>query len=332
MTQVLVLSAEDVARLLPMGACIDLMRDALASLAKGNALVPLRLVMRMPDASGFLGLMPGYIAPADTGDGALGMKAVSVFPGNAQRGIDTHQGAVLLFEADTGRLSALMDGGTITAIRTAAVSGVATEVLARRDAADLAVLGAGVQARTHLEAIAAVRPLRRARVWSRTAEHARALVEEEGSKYRFTVEVSPSAEAAVQGADIVATVTASPEPVLQRSWLKSGVHINAVGSSIPTTRELDSATITDGRLFVDRRESALNEAGDVLIPMKEGKITAAHIVAELGEVIVGKDQGRRSAEELTIFKSLGLSVEDVAAAAFVAREARRQGLGQTVKM
>jgi ornithine cyclodeaminase len=174
--------------------------------------------------------------------------------------------------------------------------------------------------------------LRLARVWSRTPEHARALVEQAGSKYGFAVEVAPSAEVAVRGADIVATVTASPEPVLRRDWLKPGVHINAVGSSIPTTRELDSATVADARLFVDRRESALNEAGDVLIPLREGKITAEHIVAELGEVIVGKAQGRRSAEELTVFKSLGLSVEDVASAAFIAREARRRGVGQTVRM
>ena len=332
MTDVLVLSAKDVAQLLPMRSCIDVMRDALAALARGKALVPLRLVMRMPDASGFLGLMPGYIAGDSKGDGALGMKAVSVFPGNASRGIDTHQGAVLLFEADTGRLSALMDGGTITAIRTAAVSGVATDLLAKDEAAELAILGAGVQARTHLEAIAAVRPLRRARIWSRTSEHAAALVRQEAPKYQFTIEAAPSPEAAVRDADIVATVTATQEPVLQRSWLKPGAHINAVGSSIPTTRELDSATVAAARLFVDRRESALNEAGDVLIPMREGMITAEHIVAELGEVIIGKSKGRRSADELTLFNSLGLSVEDVASAAFIVREAHRRGIGQTVSM
>ncbi|HLB77127.1 MAG TPA: ornithine cyclodeaminase family protein, partial [Candidatus Dormibacteraeota bacterium] len=156
--QVLVLSAEDVWRLLPMPACIAVMRDALAALARGKALVPLRMVMRMPDGSGFLGVMPGQLSADGDRAGALGMKAVSVFPGNASRGIDTHQGAVLLFEADTGRLSALMDGATITAIRTAAVSGVATDLLARRDATELAILGAGVQARTHLEAIASIRP------------------------------------------------------------------------------------------------------------------------------------------------------------------------------
>src|SRR2546425_4286969 len=216
--QVLVLSADDVWRLLPMPACIAVMRDALAALARGKALVPLRMVMRMPDGSGFLGVMPGQMSAHGDQPGTLGMKAVSVFPGNASRGIDTHQGAVLLFEADTGRLSALMDGATITAIRTAAVSGVATDLLARRDATELALLGAGVQARTHLEAIAAVRPLRKVRIWSRNAQHATALASELRPRFQVSIEAAASPEAAVRAADIVATVTASPEPILERGW------------------------------------------------------------------------------------------------------------------
>jgi alanine dehydrogenase len=330
--EVLVLNGEQVAELMPMPECIKVMRDALAALARGEALVPLRTVMRVPGVSGFLGLMPGYISPRAGQEGALGMKAVSVFPSNAQRGIDTHQGAVLLFEADTGRLSALMDGAAITAIRTAAVSGVATDVLARRDASELAILGAGVQARTHIEAIAAVRPLRRVRIWSRNAEHATALAAELRRRFGFPIEAAPSAEAAVREADIVATVTASPEPILQRAWLKEGVHINAVGSSIPTSREIDTATMVAARLFVDRRESALAEAGDLLIAMGEGAVKGDHVQAELGEVIIGKNPGRRSPRELTLFKSLGLAVEDVASAAYIARRARETGTGQTVTM
>jgi ornithine cyclodeaminase len=329
---VLVLNGEQVAELMPMPECIKVMRDALAALARGEALVPLRTVMRVPGVSGFLGLMPGYISPRAGQEGALGMKAVSVFPGNAQRGIDTHQGAVLLFEADTGRLSALMDGAAITAIRTAAVSGVATDVLARPDASELAILGAGVQARTHIEAIAAVRPLRRVRIWSRNAEHAAALAAELRRRFGFPIEAAPSAEAAVREADIVATVTASPEPILQRAWLKEGVHINAVGSSIPTSREIDTATMVAARLFVDRRESALAEAGDLLIAIGEGAVKGDHVQAELGEVIIGKNPGRRSPRELTLFKSLGLAVEDVASAAYIARRARETGTGQTVTM
>src|SRR6266550_6547287 len=208
--EVLVLSGADVTRLLPMPECIQVMRDALTALARGEALVPLRMIMRIPGASGFLGLMPGYVAPSERRDGALGLKAVLVFPANAQRGIDTHQGAVLLFEADTGRLTAMMDGAAITAIRTAAVSGVATDLLARPDSVELAILGAGVQARTHLEAIAAVRPLRKVRIWSRNAEHAAALASELRPRFPFPIEVAASREAAVRAADIVATVTASP--------------------------------------------------------------------------------------------------------------------------
>ena len=329
---VLVLNREEVTRLLPMPECIKLMRDALAALARGEALVPLRTVMRVPGVGGFLGLMPGYISPREGQEGALGLKAVSVFPGNANRGIDTHQGAVLLFEADTGRLSALMDGAAITAIRTAAVSGVATDLLARRAATDLAILGAGVQARTHMEAIAAVRPLRRARIWSRNPEHAAGLAAELRPQYGFPIVAVPSAEAAVREADIVATVTASAEPILQRAWLKEGVHINAVGSSIPTSREIDTATMAAARLFVDRRESALAEAGDLLIAMREDAVMGDHVQAELGEVIVGKNAGRRSPSELTLFKSLGLAVEDVASAAYIVRRARETRTGQTVKM
>ncbi|HET9848634.1 MAG TPA: ornithine cyclodeaminase family protein [Candidatus Dormibacteraeota bacterium] len=329
---VLVLSAEGVARLLPMQDCIRVMREALAALAEGKALVPLRLVMRLPDARGFLGLMPGYLAPDDGQPGALGMKAVCVFPGNADRGLDTHQGVVILVEADTGRLSAVMDGGAITAIRTAAVSGVATEVLAREDATELAILGAGVQARTHLEAMAAVRQLRRVRIWSRNPGHAEKLAAETRGRYPGAIEAVPTAEAAVRGADVVVTVTASPEPVLAHAWLKPGAHVNAVGSSTPNARELDTDTVAAARLVVDRRESALNEAGDILIPMREGVFGADHIQAELGEVLIGKHRGRKSSDDLTVFKSLGLAVEDVASAAFIAKRAREAGIGQTVQM
>jgi ornithine cyclodeaminase len=327
---VLVLSAGDVTKLMPMRECIGVMREALAALARGEAMMPLRLVMRFPE--GFLGVMPGQVSAGNGRDGALGLKAVSVFPGNAARGLDTHQGAVLLLEADTGRLSAVMDGGAITAIRTAAVSGVATDLLARPEAAELAILGAGAQARTHLDAIASVRKLRRVRVWSRNPDHASELVAQQGEHREFPLEAATTAEEAVRDADIVTTVTASPTPVLQRGWLKAGAHINAVGSSTPAAREVDTETMAAARLIVDRRESALKEAGDLLIPMREGALTADHIQAELGEVIIGARPGRQAADQLTLFKSLGLAVEDVASAAYLAREARAKGVGQTVKM
>lgn len=329
--EVLVLSEEDVEALLPMNDCISVMREALSALARGDAFQPLRMVMRMPDGAGFLGLMPGHIAPSSP-VGGLGVKAVTVFSGNAARGIDTHQGAVLLFEPDTGRLSALMHGGAITAIRTAAVSGAATDALAPAEAGELAILGAGVQARTHLSAMAAVRRLRKVRVWSRTNERAERFAAEQAQQYGFPIEAVPSAEAAVRPADLVVTVTASREPVLMRSWLRPGVHINAVGSSQPATRELDGATVGAARVFVDRRESAVNEAGDLILAAREGAFNLDRIEAELGEVLIGTHRGRRSAEEITLFKSLGLAVEDVASASFVVRRALERGVGQRVTL
>jgi ornithine cyclodeaminase len=331
-SDLLVLSEQDVYRLLPMRECIAVMADALASLAEGAAYQPLRSVMRLPDGSGFLGLMPGQILKHDGKPAGLGLKAVAVFPGNAARGIDTHQGGVLLLDGETGRLVAVMDGAAVTAIRTAAVSGVATDRLARKDAGEVAILGAGVQAHTHLEAVAAVRPIRRVRIWSRTAQRARNLVAEESHRYGFPIEAVDTAEAAARDADIIVTVTASPDPILQAGWVKPGAHINAVGSSLPSARELDTACVVCSRLFVDRRESALAEAGDLLIPMKEGAITPAHIVAELGDVIIGRHPGRKSPDEVTLFKSLGLAVEDVAAAAYVVGQAHTTGAGTTVSM
>src|SRR5438874_4484131 len=330
--EVLVLSEADVYRTLPMRDCIGVMREALGALASGNAYAPLRMVVRLPDGSGLLAIMPGQMSGGDGARPALGMKAVAIFPGNAARGIDTHQGAVLLLDADTGRLSAVMDAAAVTAIRTAAVSALATDLLARKDAQDLAILGAGVQARTHLEAIAAVRPLRRARVWSRTAERAHNLVTEERHRYAFPVEAMPTAEAAVHEADIIVTVTASPEPVLLGAWVRRGAHVNAVGSALPTARELDTACVCAARIFVDRRESALAEAGDLLIPIREGALRPEQIVGELGQVVTGQVVGRRSDDELTLFKSLGLAVEDVAAAAFVVQRAQDARTGTRVPM
>ena len=328
--ELLALTERDVYDLLPMRDCIRIMAEALAALAEGRAFLPLRSVMSIPDGRGVLAMMPGFLWGDGRSGAALGFKAVSVFPGNTERGVDTHQGTVALLDADTGELRAVMDGGAVTAIRTAAVSAVATDRLARPDAVTAAILGAGVQARTHLEALASVRPLRGVRVWSRKPERAREFVALHRSPYRFPVEAVPTAEAAVREADIVTTVTASPEPVLSRSWLKPGAHINAVGSSRPGARELDTATVAAARVFVDSRESAMAEAGDLLIPIKEGAIAADHIVAELGEVVAGKQPGRRSPEEITLFKSLGLAIEDVAAAAFVARHAKQARRGRSV--
>jgi ornithine cyclodeaminase/alanine dehydrogenase-like protein (mu-crystallin family) len=273
-------------------------------------------------------VMPAYVGAPK----ALGAKVITVFPDNHGTSLDSHQGAVLLFEADHGRLVAVMDASSITAIRTAAVSGLATRLLARRDATEVAILGTGVQARTHLEAMCAVRPVKRARVWSRNAGAVLEFAARESGLRGVTVEPARSAREAVEGAEIVCTVTSSREPVLAGEWLASGAHVNAVGASLPFARELDTAAVARGRLYVDRRESALNEAGDFLIPKREGAIGDDHIVGELGELVLGRIPGRRSESEVTIFKSLGLAVEDVAAAHFLYERARRDGRGTSVEL
>lgn len=306
-----------------MSDCIEVMAGALSALDRGAAVNPLRSALFLPDRSGLLGMMPAYLGEPP----ALGIKAVTVFPGNHDTGLDSHQGVVLLFEPAQGRLLAVVDASEITAIRTAAVSGLATRLLARERAGDLAILGSGVQARTHLEAMAAVRTLRRVRVWSRHKEHAERFAQT-GPGAR--IEVADTAREAVEGADLICTTTSSSTPVLEGEWLAPGAHVNAVGSSIAAARELDTAAIARARLFVDRRESTLNEAGDFLIPKREGAVTDAAIVAELGELLAGAD-GRLSGTEVTIFKSLGLGVEDLAAAEYVYQQATRGGAGEVVE-
>jgi ornithine cyclodeaminase len=263
---------------------------------------------------------------------AIGLKALTVFPGNEGTAYDSHQGAVLLFDGEHGRLLAILDASAVTAIRTAAVSGVATRVLAREDASDLALLGTGVQADSHLEAMLLARPVRRVRAWSRDPGHVRAFVERSRRRHGIDLEPAVDARSAVEGADIVCTVTSSREPVVKGEWLAAGAHVNAVGASLPTARELDSEAVARARLFVDRRESALSEAGDFLIPRREGRFGDDHIQAELADVLLGRHQGRGSARELTIFKSLGLAAEDVAAARLVYARAVAEGAGTWVEL
>jgi ornithine cyclodeaminase len=324
-SELLVLAHDDVKRLLPMEDCIELMAEVLADLARGAVWQPLRFVVRPPDEPSLMGLMPAHRSQPQP---AYGLKIVCIFPGNPARGLDAHQGGVLLFDGETGAPRALLDASAVTEIRTAAVSGVATRLLARADATELAILGSGVQARSHLEAMAKVRPFARARVWSRTAEHARALAAEASAP--FPVEAVPSAEEAVRGADVVVTATSSREPIVERAWLEPGTHVNAVGSSIPTARELDAETVAAASLFADTRESMLNEGGDYLLAVREAGIGREHIRAELGELLVGAHEGRRSPDELTVFKSLGIGVEDLAAAELVYARARESGGGTAV--
>ena len=325
MSELLVLSYDDVKRLLPMENCIELMAQALADLARGESWQPLRFVVRPPEEQSLMGLMPAHHSGSQS---AYGLKTVCIFPDNPARGLDAHQGGVMLFDGETGELRALVDASAVTSIRTAAVTGVATRALARENSRVLAIIGSGVQARPHLEATAKVCPFEQARVWSRTPEHAQAFAAE--AEAPFPVEAAESAEEAVRGADVVVTVTSAREPVVERDWLAPGAHVNAVGSSIPTARELDSATIAAAAVFVDRRESTLNESGEYLTAIEEAGIGPDHIRAELGEVLIGSYEGRSSDDELTVFISLGLAVEDLAAAEYLYQRARDEGVGSVV--
>lgn len=322
----LVLSYEDVSRLLPMTECIEVMEEALRELARGEMYLPLRFVVRPPEAAGFMGLMPSYRGGARP---AFGLKAINVIPDNPRlRGLDAHQGGVLLSDGATGEPVAFLNASAITEIRTAAVSAVATRALARPGVRELAVLGAGVQARSHLEAMAALGGFERARVWTRTAEHAGKLARE--ADVPFQVEAVGSAQEAVRGADVIVTATAATEPVLRREWVADGAHINAVGACLPHIRELDTQTVADAAFFTDRRESAEQEAGDFVLAQQEGAIGPDHIRAELGEVVAGMAAGRSSDDEITIFESLGIAIEDLAAADHVVRRARAEGVGTEV--
>ena len=326
--QILVLNAADVEQLLTMEDCIELMAETLAELANGNFHQPLRMVVRPPKAIGLLGLMPAYRM---SNPALYGLKAICVFPENPRLGKDAHQGSVMLFSGETGELLALMNASAITAIRTAAVSGVATRLLARFDAARLAIIGSGVQARTHLAAIACVREIESARVVSRNRQHADEYAATMSERFSVPIEPVTTVREAIDGADIIVTATNSHEPVIDRGWISPGAHINAVGTHSAASREIDGATMAAARVFVDRRESAINEAGDYVLALKEGLITEDSILGELGEVLVGTKPGRLTRDEITLFKSLGLAVEDLACAQFLFEKGRDEGCGTWVE-
>jgi ornithine cyclodeaminase len=317
----LVLKQEEVERLLDMEGCIAAMEGALAALARGEVDMPLRFMFAPANSPSIIGLMPAFRG----GDDPLySLKTVCVFPDNPKRGLDAHQGTVTLFDGETGVVRAVMNASAITAIRTAAVSAVATRLLAREGARKLGILGAGVQARSHLEAIPRVRKFEEIVLYSPTPGHAAGLAEE------FGAGVAGSAEDAVRDADVVVTATNAAAPVLELSWLNEGAHVNAVGGRPPQMTELGPQTLAAAALFVDRRESAENEAGDYRGALEAGAIGPDHIRAEIGEVLIGAKPGREDEAQLTIFRSLGLAVEDLAAAEYVVQRARETGAGTEV--
>ncbi len=288
-----------------MPNCIDSMEMMFRSVSTGEATMLERSILPLSGGKGHLVIMP-----ASQKD-VLSAKVMTIFNGNARTSFETIQGAVLIFEAKNGRLLGIIDSARLTAIRTAAVSALATKILARTDATNLALLGSGTQAAAHLEGMSFARNISKVRIWSRNQDHAKRLARKVAS---LDVKFVNSVQDAVKDADIICTATSSPVPIVSREWLSDGCHINAIGAYSETTRELDTKTVEDSRLYVDSREAALKEAGDFLIPRKEGAITDEHIVGDLSELITRRVKGRTSHSDITLFKSVGLAVEDAAAA------------------
>jgi ornithine cyclodeaminase/alanine dehydrogenase-like protein (mu-crystallin family) len=331
--KLLVLSGPVIRELVGYADCADAVRAGLLALAEGRADQPLRTVVRLSGAAGILGLMPSYLNGDDGVYGAGGyvIKAITITPGNPALGLDSHQGVVLLSSAQTGEPVALLNASAITELRTAAASVVATGLLARAGASELAIAGTGVQARAHVLALAAARPLTAIRVAGRDAARARQFAAELSELTGLPVTGCATVAEAVAGAGIVVTATSSARPVLRREWLAPGAHVNAVGACLPGDRELDTATVAGSWFVTDRRESAEAESGDYRLALAEGAIGPGHLRAELGEILAGTAPGRTSPDQLTVFESLGLAVEDQAAAALAVRKATESGAGQWVE-
>jgi ornithine cyclodeaminase/alanine dehydrogenase-like protein (mu-crystallin family) len=325
---VLIADQKLVTELFTMDEAIGVMRRALLMLERGDVVMPLRTMLSLPGGDRVMGLMPSYAGELE----AVGVKVVAAFPENLGTEYDTHQGVVLYFDTQRGLLRAIVDATSITAIRTAAVSGVATDLLARPEAGDLAIIGAGTQARTHLQAMNAVRSLRRVRVFSLPPGSAEKFAIRESRSHGLPVEVAATVAEAVAGADIICTTTTAAEPVLRGEWVSPGAHINAVGAYTPFTRELDSPLVVGARLYADRRESLLREAGEFLVPKGEGLIGDDHVVGEIGEVLAGKAPARTSPEQITLFKSLGIAIEDLASACHIYEKAQKLDRGTWVEI
>jgi alanine dehydrogenase len=322
----LILSETDVRHLLSMDDLIQSMESALAEFSSGRTQQPLRTVLEIGPGHAFFGVMPAFM-PAS---GALGTKLVTVFGTNPALGLPSHLATILLMDSTTGELLSVMDGRYITEARTAAVSAVSARLLAREDAGVLAILGSGVQARSHLRAFSHVRALRDVRVWSPSEIHRRGCAEEMHREIAVPVSPVATVREAVDGADLVVLATAAREPILRSEWIADGAHIAAVGACRPDQREIETGLIKRARVFVDSRTGALAEAGDLVLPIREGAIDASHIAGELGQLAAGAVAGRQSPGEVTLFKSLGMAVEDVAAAHLAYQRATERGLGRGI--
>ena len=324
--KVRVIPGEDVRRLLSYEDCVPAVDSAMRAVSAGRVAMPLRTGMPLPSGAGVLGMMPGYLGDPD----CFGIKLVSLFPGNQALGLSSHLGLYLLYEARNGRPVAMLEAGSLTAIRTAAASVVATRALARREARTLALIGTGEQAVAHLEAFQSVRPFDRIVVWGRRSEATARLADHARSLGDAAVEVASDVREALRLADVVCTVTSAREPVLRGADVRAGTHLCLVGASFPDRREVDDDCVARSRYYVDYRGSALAQAGELLHAIGAGRVSESHIVAEIGEVLDGRVPGRRADEEITVYRSLGVAAQDLAAATLVLRRAEESGAGTVV--
>lgn len=322
------LTADEVHSILTYPACIEEVEKAMVQTSKRNVSLPLRHGMKLPNDNGMMAMMYGYLSEPE----CFGIKLASLFPGNVGTGLSTHMGVLLLFEAQQGKPLAMMDASIITAIRTAAASAVATKYLSREDAATMAILGTGEQAETHIKAIPCVRGIQTINIWGRTPAHVEKLITSCSVHSNIDFVKHDSVESAVADCDIVCTVSSSPEPILNGESIKTGTHLNVVGSSFPTTAEIDTDLVVKSRYFVDYKESTLAQAGEYLRAIEQGAIDESHILAEIGQVIANEKPGRQSAEEITLYKSLGIAAQDLAAAYYVYKQAERSSLGSMVEL
>lgn len=325
-TEVLVISGAEVHRLLPMRDCIPLIENAMRIVSRGGAQLPLRSGCTPPGTQNVMAVMPGYLEePA-----SMGARVTAVYPANAQRGLSSHRGVVVLFDSSQGVPLAMIDAAAITGLRTAAASAVATKALSPEDASDLTIIGTGEQAAAHLHAINAVRRLRSIRVWGRSMDKAHEFAARQLGSVEPRIEVCETIRDSLVGADIVCTTTSSREPIVEGAWIAQGAHVNLVGACSAAAREVDDELVERSSFFVDFRDSALAQAGELLGAM--GENAASHIRGEIGEVLNGTVPGRTDECEVTVYKSLGIAAQDLAAAHEVYRRAKKAGVGVRARL
>ncbi len=326
----LILNREAVAASLSHAECVDLMEGAMRAVSRRDVVMPLRQFMAVPDTQGKLGMMPGYVGRTEDAEPSFGIKVVSKFPRAPGNPHSSHVGAVLMFETEDGLPVALLDGRELTAIRTSATTAMATRVLARQDATSLTFIGCGEEARHHIQAILPVRPIKKITLWGRNAERAATFASEQNIPSDVSIHVEPDIEKATREADILCTVTSSMQPILKGQWLQPGVHVNLVGAAVRASAEADIEVVKRSRFYVDYQPSAIEQAGELVNAIEAGVVSEGHIVGEIGAVLNGDAPGRRTDDEITVYKSLGVSAQDLAAGMAAAENAKSKNIGVAV--